>query len=192
MTCLRWGISKCVGVFELSHQGALGSLCKACYAVELSLSTPSLSPPGTGSPAYPRTTSPAPAGMVDRQTTDKARQLLQTFEEDTRAQLPHTALPSSNGFPGSAGPCPPMGAQAVCPSTVMPADQDKAAEAAASSVRPFLAAGHSAAMQKRMLQKLGAQACAALLRGEEGSLPLASRALAMQHYKRLMNKAMLL
>lgn len=82
---------------------------------------------------------------------------------------------------GRPGAILPVGPQGTC-------GGGQGGEAAAASVRPVLTDCHPMALQQRMLQKLGPQACAALLR-KDVSLPAASLELVIRRYERLVEEA---
>eukprot|EP00873_Tetraselmis_striata_P004601 jgi/Tetstr1/424865/TSEL_015360.t1 len=109
------------------------------------------------------------------------------------------------GEPGPSREAPPAEAPAAAaagvPAAAPPAEarpprpsaasaEGKAAEAAAAAVRPLLTVDHSEATQQRLLRRLGAGACAVLLR-DEGSLPAASRELVLLRVEALVEEALM-
>jgi len=130
--------------------------------------------------------------LGDIQTAKKRRLLWELLErmeaeEDARVQVPRHDAPVSSGSMGSPDFGPTAGALVLCP-PVAALPRDRGAEAAATAVRPVLTPAHPVALQRRMLQKLGAQACAVLLR-DEGQLTSAARELVTQRYEQLVEEA---
>eukprot|EP00873_Tetraselmis_striata_P003412 jgi/Tetstr1/423676/TSEL_014310.t1 len=141
--------------------------------------------------ARPADATPGAASMEDTQTAEKSRGVRQSpvgaDEEATGDQpLPPRSGCRSTGVARDRGDA---SRAASCPS-VATSSGEKAAEAAAAAVRPFLTEGHSEVTQRRLLQKLGAHACAALLR-DEGGLPPGCRELVLQRCEELVEEALM-